>query len=294
MKDVRVAAYCRVSGRDEKRTDSLTNQKEYYARIIREHPGWNLIDVFYDYGISGYKATRKGFEALIEACHIGKVDMIITKSISRFARNTYTLLVTIRELSDLGVNIYFELQNTYTMSAEGELMLTLFAAFAQAESDSARQQTLMSIKRRYESGNPTRHLESCLGYKKTSSGNFVPDDDAPIVAMIFEMAASGIPVYQITKYLNAKHYKTKRGKEFCRTGITRILRNPSYMGDFVYQRFYVDDARHIKPNHGERPLYRIKNDHPSIVSAEIWEAVQLKLDEASERYRKLRKEARDE
>ena len=292
MKTTRVAAYCRVSGRDEKRWDSITNQKHHYEGVIAEHPGWELTHIFSDYGTSGYKDNRKGFNMLIDECHMKRVDMIITKSISRFARNTYTLISTVRELTDLGVNIYFELQNIYTMSAEGELMLTLFAAFAQAESDSARQQSLMSIRRRYEAGNPTRRLDSCLGYKKTFEGEFVPDEDAKTVVMIFDMAASGTSVYQITKYLNEKHFRTKRGKKFCRTGVTRILRNPSYMGDLVYQRYYVDESRHIRPNLGQRPLYRIKNDHPAIVSEETWNAVQINLDRAAERYRnRLRGEA---
>ena len=283
MKKIRVAIYCRVSERDEKRQGSLSNQKCHYEKLVADQPNWKLVDIFSDYGVSGYKDSRNGFKKMIETCHMKKIDLIITKSISRFARNTYSLITTTRELSEIGVNVFFELQNIYTMSAEGELLLTLYAAFAQAESDGARRQTLMSIKRRYEAGNPTRRLDSCLGYTKTPSGDFVPDKDAPTVAMIFEMAASGICVYKITKYLNEKHYRTKRGKRFCRTGVTRILRNPSYMGDFVYQRFYVDETRRLRPNKGERPLYRIVDDHPAIVSREIWEMVQHRLDEASQK-----------
>ena len=284
MKTVHVAVYCRVSGRDEKRSDSLENQTSSYAREVALHPGWELYKIYSDYGISGYKAKRPGFEAMLDDCHLGRIDLIITKSISRFARNTFALLSITRELSELGINIYFELQNIYTMSAEGELMLTLYGAFAQAESDGARRQTLMSIKRRYEAGEPTRRLEKCLGYKKLPSGKFVPDDRAPLVVEIFEMAAAGASVYQITKYLNDKHIYTQNGKRFCRTGVTRILRNPSYMGDFVYQRFYVDDDRRLRKNRGERPLYRIKNDHIALVSEELWNTVQKRLDTAAKNY----------
>lgn len=284
MEELRVAVYCRVSERDEKRQGSLSNQKRHYEKMVSAHPGWRLFDIYSDYGVSGYKDSRKGFNAMIDACHKKKIDLVITKSISRFARNTYSLITTTRELAELGVNVFFELQNIYTMSAEGELLLTLYAAFAQAESDGARRQTLMSIRRRYESGNPTRRLGDCLGYTKTSTGEFVPDEDAKTVAMIYDMAASGICVYQITKHLNDKHYRTKRGKHFCRTGVTRILRNPSYMGDFVYQRFYVDDERRLRPNRGEKPLYRIVDDHAAIVSREVWELVQRRLDEASQKY----------
>ena len=286
LKKTRVAAYCRVSGRDEKRQDSLENQTVNYTEKIRSHPGWELCHVYMDYGISGYRKRRPGFDALLDACHLGKVDLIITKSISRFARNTLNLLTVTRELSALGVNIYFELQNIYTLSAEGELFLTLYGAFAQAESDSARRQTLMSIRQRYEAGEPTRRLEKCLGYKKLPSGEFAPDENAPLVVEIFSMAASGMSVYRITKYLNKKHIRTQNGKEFCRTGVTRILRNPSYMGDFVYQRYFVDDERRLVPNRGEKPMYRIENDHVPPVSRGVWEEVQRRLDEASERYRR--------
>ncbi len=292
MEELKVAVYCRVSERDEKRRDSLDNQKKHYEMLVAQNPSWKLYEIFYDYGVSGYKESRKGFNAMIDACYRKKVDLVITKSISRFARNTYTLITMVRELSEMGVNIFFELQNIYTLSAEGELLLTLYAAFAQAESDGARRQTLMSIKRRYEAGNPTRQLDRCLGYKKDVSGGFVPDEDAATVAMIFDMAASGMPIYRITKYLNQKHYHTKNGKAFCQTGVTRILRNPSYMGDFVYQRFYVDESRCLRPNRGERPLYRIVNDHPAIVSTNVWEKVQRILDEASERYSNRRKGGR--
>ena len=284
----RVAAYCRVSGQDEKRHDSLENQTAHYTEKIRTHPGWELFHVYMDYGISGYKKRRPGFDALLDACHLGKIDLIITKSISRFARNTLTLLSVTRELSALGINIYFELQNIYTLSAEGELLLTLYGAFAQAESDNARKQTLMSIRQRYEAGEPTRRLEKCLGYKKLPSGDFVPDENAPLVEELFSMAASGMNVYQITKYLNKKHIRTQNGKDFCRTGVTRILRNESYTGDFVYQRYYVNDERRLVPNRGEKPMYRIENDHVPLVSRALWEEVQKRLDEASERYHSKR------
>ena len=293
MDKIRVAVYCRVSGRDEKRHDSITNQRKHYEALFEQHDDWRMAGVFSDLGTSGYKDSRKGFNSLLDACHMGKVDLILTKSISRFARNTYTLITTVRKLSDLNINIYFELQNIYTLSAEGDLLMTLYAAFAQAESEGARRQTQMSVKKRYEAGNPTRHLDMCLGYTKTESGDFVPDEDAAMVSMMFDMATSGVSVYQITKYLNEKHYHTKQGKKFCQTGVTRILRNPSYTGDFVYQRFYVDEERHIRPNRGEKPMYKIIDDHPAIVSRKIWNTVQLKLDEAAQRYRMRLKGGKD-
>ena len=210
---------------------------------------------------------------------------IITKSITRFARNTDTVLKTTRQLKELGIDIYFELQKIHTLSQEGELLLTLFAAFAQAESENARWLTKMAIQQKYRKGHPMRQLHRCLGYQKDQAGNLVPDKNAELVRQIFQMAADGWSIGQITKYLNENKITTQNDRTFSRSTVSRILHNHAYKGDYICQRYYVNNQRKLVRNKGEKQMYYIRHDHPAIVSEEMWETAQEKLAKKSERNR---------
>ena len=276
-----VAVYCRVSNKHEELENSLENQISHYRETLETDPRYELTEIYYDFGISGYKESRPGFQKMLDDAETGKFELIITKAITRFARNTDTMLKTTRRLSELGIGVFFELQGINTLSQEGELLLTLYAAFGQAESEGARRHSQMAIQRKYEEGNPPQQLHRCLGYQKNKDGEIVPDKDAPLVIEIYEMAAEGYTVGQITNYLNAQGILTQNGKQFNREGVTRILRNAAYKGDFICQRYYVDENRKLVPNKGEKKQYYIEKDHIAIVSTQLWDMVQSALDNAT-------------
>ena len=277
-KKIPTAVYCRVSTKAERQSDSLENQISHYTEVISNDPRYDLVEIYYDFGISGYKSARPGFQRMMQDAEKGKFSLIITKAITRFGRNTKIVLESTRHLKELGIGVFFELQGINTLSQEGELLLTLFAAYGQAESEGARMHTLMSIKRRTEAGHPPRRLERSMGYSKGSDGEFYPNEYAPIVLEIFEMAADGYSAAQIANYLNAEGIINHHGCAFERSSITRLIRNPAYKGDFIAQRYYVDDERHLTKNNGAKPMYYIEDDHIPIVTKELWQKAQEALD----------------
>lgn len=163
-KKLRVCAYARVSTEAEEQENSLENQISYYKEFINNNSNYEFINVYYDFGISGFKEKRPGFQKMMQDARNGKIDLIITKSISRFARNTVTILKAIRELRELGVGIFFELQNINTITESGELLLTIMSAFAQAESDNYSSLAKLVYRRKYENGIPVHYLERSFGY----------------------------------------------------------------------------------------------------------------------------------
>ena len=261
------------------------NQIRHYQEFMKKTPNYILTEIYYDFGISGYKETRPGFCKMLEDARKGCFRQIITKSITRFARNTDTVLKTTRQLKELGIDIYFELQKIHTLSQEGELLLTLFAAFAQAESENARWLTKAAIQHKYRRGHPMRQLHRCLGYQKDQAGNLVPDKNAELVRQIFQMAADGWSISQITKYLNENKITTQNDRTFSRSTVSRILHNHAYKGDYICQRYYVNNQRKLVRNKGEKQMYYIRHDHPAIISEELWETAQEKLAKKSERNR---------
>lgn len=279
------AIYCRVSTLHPHQQDSLENQIRHYQEFMKKTPNYILTEIYYDFGISGYKETRPGFCKMLEDAQKGCFRQIITKSITRFARNTDTVLKTTRQLKKLGIDIYFELQKIHTLSQEGELLLTLFAAFAQAESENARWLTKTAIQQKYRKGHPMRQLHRCLGYRKDQEGNLVPDENAELVRHIFQMAADGWSISQITKYLNENKITTQNDRTFSRSTVSRILHNNAYTGDYICQRYYVNNQRKLVRNKGEKQMYYIRHDHPAIISEELWETAQEKLAKKSERNR---------
>ena len=277
----RVAVYARVSTKAERQGDSLENQIRHYTDTIGANPEYELIEIYYDFGISGYKESRPGFRRMMADAEQERFDLVITKAISRFARNAATVLKATRRLKDLGIGVFFELQNINTLSQAGELLMTLYAAFAQAESETARAHTLMALQRRYDAGNPPRQLQRSMGYSKGPDGEFYPDKYAPLVVEMFEMAADGYTAGQITNYLNDQGLLNHNGKKFNRGSVYRMLRNPGYKGDFAARQYYKDENRKLRKNEGQRTRYYIEGDHIPIVSADLWEKAQAALNNTS-------------
>ena len=277
-KKTRVAVYARVSTKSEMQGDSLENQIRHYTEAVGGDPRYDLIEIYYDFGISGFKTSRPGFQRMMEDAENNRFDLVITKAITRFARNTQTVLDATRRLKELGIGCYFELQGINTLSQEGELLMTLFAAYGQAESEGARMHTLMALKKKYDAGEPPRRLEKSMGYSKGEDGGFYPDGYAPWVLEMFEMAADGYTAAQITNWFNSEGRTNHNRKAFDRSSVTRMLRNPAYKGDFIGQRYFVDENRKLRKNEGEKPMYYIEGDHIPIVTAALWDKAQEALD----------------
>jgi len=238
-KPKRVAAYARVSSGKDAMLHSFSAQVSYYNELIQVHEGWQYAGVYADEALSGTKDDRANFQRLLFDCRVGLIDIVITKSISRFARNTVTLLETVRELKSLGVDIYFEEQNIHTMSTEGELMLTILASYAQEESLSASENQKWRIKKNFEEGKPWNG--TILGYRYEKGQFIVIPEEAELVKRIFNYYISGLGCGGIAKRLNAEEYSTRNGKHWYRSTIMKILRNCTYTGNLLLQKTYCEN-----------------------------------------------------
>lgn len=274
---IRVCAYCRVSSDHDEQATSVENQKSYYKRIITENPQYEFAGIYCDSGISGRSEKRPEFQRMLEDARLGKMDLILTKSISRFARDTNTMLKAVRELQELQIGVFFELQSMNTLNMEGELFLTIYAAFAQAESENTSELLSMAHLRRARNGDHSACLSGLYGYSKCASGEFCPDEDARWVKKIFQLAADGLSPTDIAKYLNRNKVKPKFTGKFTATVVMKIIRNPSYMGMIVRARYYLDDEGKVKKNDGTHYPLTIENNHIPIVSRRTWENAQKKL-----------------
>lgn len=274
---IKVAVYCRVSNKSINLEDSLDNQITHYKEELTKNPQYELVNIYYDFGISGFKEKRPGFQKMLEDARQGKFELVITKSITRFARNTATVLNATRELKALGIGVYFELQKINTLGEGGELLMTLFAAFGQAESQAGCISTRMAIQRKLEKGESVSQVQRVFGYTKNEEGKIVPDANAKWVMEIFEMAVDGFTVAQITNYLNSRGVTTQTGKQFYRETVRRILKNEEYKGDFVQMKHYVDEHRKQHQNQGEKQMYYFHEHHLPIVSEELWKSAQKAL-----------------
>ena len=280
---LRVCAYCRVSTDADEQENSLENQIGHYEDAITSNPEYEFAGVYHDFAISGFKEKRPGFIRMMEDARAGKIDLILTKSVSRFARNTAVLLKATRELRGMGIGVFFELQNINTLSGEGELMLSILAAFAQAESESGSVGAKMVYRRKYEAGIPVQYLERSFGYRKDENGKFVPEpSEARWVKKIFRMAADGYTPAAIRRYMNDNHVKTVDGALWCDSTVFRILENEIYKGDYIMHKHYVNENRKLVPNRGEEDAWYIENDHEPIVSRKLWQDAQDKLNEKRE------------
>lgn len=279
----KVCAYVRVSTDSLQQEDSLENQITYFKGFITANPEWEFVGIYSDQGISGYKENRPGFQKMIEDARAGNIDLIVVKSISRFARNTETVLKFTRELKSIGVGIFFELQNINTLSGAGELMLTILAAFAQAESEGASANAKMTYKRKFESGIPAHGLESTFGYKANAQGDIVVDEEkAAVVRQIFDLAEQGIWPSKIKQHLNKNGVPGCAGGDWDDTAVFRVLHNVSYKGDLILQKTYRDSRRRQRKNEGQVDQWYIAENHQPIVPPDQWDKVQEILQKRSE------------
>ena len=271
----RVCAYARVSSDRDEAFHSLSAQISYYQKKIAEHPDWEYVGVFSDRGITGTKENRPGFQTMLEACRKGEVDIVLAKSITRFARNTVILLETVRELRNLGIDIHFEEEHIETLSSKGEFMISILAARAQEESRSASENQLWHIRKSYEKGIPV--TGNCLGYRMVKHQFLIDEDEEQIVLRIFSMYLSGMGTYAIAKQLNTEGIPNRNGQNWSHYGISHILSNEKYIGDLRLQKWYISDYVRKKKtiNHGEKTSYYVKDCHDPIVSRETYDAVQI-------------------
>lgn len=283
----KVCAYVRVSTDSLQQEDSLENQTTYFKGFITANPEWEFVGIYSDQGISGYKENRPGFQKMIEDARAGNIDLIVVKSISRFARNTETVLKFTRELKSIDVGIFFELQNINTLSGAGELMLTILAAFAQAESEGASANAKMTYKRKFESGIPAHGLESTFGYKANAQGDIVVDEEkAAVVRQMFDLAEQGIWPSKIKQYLNKNGVPGCAGGDWDDTAVFRVLHNVSYKGDLILQKTYRDSRRKQRKNEGQVDQWYIAENHQPIVPPKQWDKVQEILRKRSEHLQK--------
>lgn len=266
VKLLRTAAYARVSSGKDAMLHSLSAQVSYYNNLIQSNPEWQFCGVYADEALTGTKDSRENFQKLLSECRAGRIDLIITKSISRFARNTVTLLETIRELKELGVDVYFEEQNIHSISPDGEFMLTLLGSYAQEESYSASENQKWRIRKDFEQG----RLGSItmLGYELNADGTLIiVPEEAEIVRMIFYDFLGGMGKNAIANKLLAMGVPTKGGGIWTAWSIRRILKNEKYCGDLLLQKSYRENhiTKRKMPNHGELPQYYVEEAHEAII-----------------------------
>lgn len=279
---LRVAAYCRVSTDSEEQASSYEVQVQHYTSYIEGNPEWELAGIFADDGISGTNTKkREEFNRMIEACMEGKIDKIITKSISRFARNTLDCLKYIRQLKDKNIPVFFEKENINTMDSKGEIMLTIMASLAQQESQSLSQNVKLGIQYRYQQGEIQINHNRFLGYTKDENKRLVIDPEgAEVVKRIFREYLEGASLLQIARGLEADSYLTAANKTKWRPEtIKKILQNEKYIGDALLQKTYTVDFLSKKRvvNNGIVPQYYVENSHEPIIPREIFMQVQEEM-----------------
>lgn len=279
FEQLRVAAYCRVSTDYDEQASSYETQVVHYKELIQKEPTWEFAGIYADDGISGTNTKkREQFNQMIAACKAGKIDLIVTKSISRFARNTIDCLKYIRDLKAINVAIFFEKENINTMDAKGEVLITIMASLAQQESESLSQNVKMGIQYRYQQGKIFVNHNHFLGYTKDAQGNLVIEPaEAKIIKRIFYSYLNGMSMKQIADSLKADGILTGgKTKNWQSSGVSRILKNEKYMGDALLQKTYTVDFLNKKrvKNNGIMPQYYVENDHPAIIPKPVFMQVQ--------------------
>ena len=279
----RAAAYCRVSSGSEEQLKSFNAQVSYYKKYICDNPDYEFAGIYADEGISGTDLRKRdGFNQMIKDAKAGKIDVIITKSISRFGRNTVDTLNAVRELKELNIDIYFDKENIHTINSEGELLITLLSATAQQTSQSQSENLKWGIRKQYERGNiKSVGSGKFLGYTKDEEGNLIIDEkEALIVKRIYKEFLEGNGTYQIANRLTEEKVPmTFGGKGWCPSHIKRVLTNEKHKGDFRFQKTYIVSYLTQKraKNNGELPQYYSEDSHPAIIDKKTWELVQLEF-----------------
>lgn len=278
VKKLRVAAYCRVSTENEDQKESLEAQREHYESWINLHDDWELAGIFYDFGISGTNAeARDGLQALLYACRTGSVDYVLTKSISRFSRNTSDCLSLVRELLSYNIPIYFEKENLDTSTMESELLLSILSSMAQGESESISKNVKWAVKQKMETGTFSFSYVP-YGYKKDKNGNMVIDPvESEIVREIFTLALNGMGTYKIAQLLDRRKIPTRKGGKWSGSTVKGILVNEKYYGAAAFQKTYTDSNFHRHNNHGEVDSFVAEDHHEAIISKELFDRVQVMI-----------------
>ncbi len=278
----KVAGYARVSTDSEEQLTSYEAQVDYYTKYIRSNGDWEFSGVYTDEGISALNTKhREGFNRMIEDALAGKIDLIITKSVSRFARNTVDSLSTIRKLKENGVEVYFEKEAIWSFDGKGELLLTIMSSLAQEESRSISDNVTWGQRKRFADGKVSMAFSSFLGYRRGEDGTpeIVPEE-AETVRLIYKMFVNGKSVNHIARHLNSLGIPTPRGKTNwqCST-VESILTNEKYKGDAILQKKFTVDflQRKMKVNEGEVPQYYVTDSHPAIISKKDWNAAQAEM-----------------
>jgi site-specific DNA recombinase len=276
-KPIRVAAYCRVSTELEQQQSSLENQMTVFRQRIREHPGWELAGIYADDGISATQTKyRKQFLQMLQDAEDGKIDYIITKSISRFARNTVECVATVRRLQAKGVQVYFEKENIDTGTAISEMLLTVLAAFAQEESRSISENMKWSIRKRYEVGEA--RWWKIYGYRKGENGEWlVEPKEAAVVRSIFCMYEHGKERAEIVEKLAQESITKNSDEPWSATMVKRVLSNEKYVGDIQLQKVYITDHithKAVRNDMTKIPSYYIRDHHTPIVTRKTYDRVQ--------------------
>lgn len=281
-KRLKVAAYCRVSTDEKEQINSYKAQIEYYTEKINKNPEWQMAGIFADEGISGTQAKKRPeFLKMIRQCRQGKIDLILTKSFSRFARNTLDSIDYIRELRLLGIGVVSEKENMNTLNEDSEMLITILSCFAQAESESISKNVSWGIHQSFKNGNVPMQYQRFLGYKKGKNDKpeIIPEE-AEIVKEIYRNYLDGMSLNMIVDRLNEKGLTTKGKKSpYRKEVVQRILTNEKYTGDALLQKTYVTDCitKKTRKNNGELPMYLVKNHHEPIISHADFNRVQEEM-----------------
>lgn len=275
IKKLRVAAYCRVSTDSDDQKESLDTQKKHYESWIKMHSNWEFAGVFYDFGISGTKAdARDGLQALLYECRISRIDYILTKSISRFSRNTTDCLSLVRELLSYNIPIYFEKENLDTGSMESELILAILSSMAQGESESISENVKWSNQKNIENG-IYKFSYLPYGYMHDKNGDMIINsDEADVIKDIFRYALNGVGTYKIAKLLQEQGVPTRRGGQWTGSTVKSILTNEKYYGAAIFNKTYTDSNFKRHKNNGESDRYYAEEHHEAIISKSEFEKVQ--------------------
>lgn len=275
----RVAAYARVSMECDRLQHSLAAQVSFYSELIQSHPEWQYVGVYADYGISGTrKEKRPEFMRMLEDAEAGKIDIILTKSLSRFARNTVDMLETIRHLKELGVEVRFEKEKINTLDGKGEVLLTLLSSFAQEEVRSLSENVKWGVRKRFEKGIPNGHFR-VLGYHWEGDQLVISPDEAAIVRRIFQNFLDGKSRIETAKELDAEGIRTVKGYKFQDSSIKVVLTNITYTGNMLLMKEYITDpiSHKRKKNRGELQQYFVENTHEPIIDMETFQYVQAEM-----------------
>lgn len=281
-RQLRVAAYCRVSTKQDEQLNSYEVQRTHYEERIRTEPKWSLVGIFADKGITGTSMKKRDeFNKMLRLCYKGKIDMIIVKSISRFARNTLDVIKITRKLREINVDVYFEEQGIHSIDPASEFYITIYGSIAQSESENISANVKWGKAQSAKQGNVPFQCKHFLGYNKNADGEIeIVPEEAEIIHEIYERYLSGESLYGIKCYLEAKEIPTPAGCNVWRQETIRsILSNEKYKGDAIINKTYVSDciSKRVKVNNGERNKYYIENNHPAIIDAGTFARVQEEI-----------------